>query len=134
MSRRLRVLACALAALGLAAIGPATAAAQGGSAGNSQYIDPLAGSHHHHHASSSQTSSTTTTTTTSGSSNTLTSSPPSSAGPASKAGSSSPKHDPGHSLARTLPFTGMNVWACALLGITLLSCGLVLRRTIHQTG
>jgi hypothetical protein len=139
MSRATRFLLCLAAVLGMAFICAGTAAATGGggSAGNSQYVDPLGGNGHHHNSgpSASSPSTTTTATTSSGSGNTLTSSPPSSvssgsaASPSSTTGSSATTNDPPH----TLPYTGLNVWACALLGLVLLAAGATLRRSLADS-
>ncbi|HZU60078.1 MAG TPA: hypothetical protein VE983_03890 [Solirubrobacteraceae bacterium] len=143
MNRSARMLVCLAATLGLVLAGAGPALAGGGSAGNSQYVDPLSGHGHHHSSSqgssagSSSSSTTTTTTTSSGSGNSLTTSPPSSVGGSSSTSSSASgtsstsHHDPPH-LSRTLPYTGLNVWACALLGAMLLAAGAVLRRGLPQ--
>jgi hypothetical protein len=41
-------------------------------------------------------------------------------------------HDPPPS-SRTLPYTGLNVWACALLGVMLLAAGTALRRIVPKS-
>lgn len=63
----------------------------------------LAQAHHHHHGSKTST---------------LSSSAPSSV-----------RHHLGHR-DRTLPFTGFNLWAYALVGVGMLSAGLLLRRLV----
>jgi hypothetical protein len=114
------------------------------SAGDQQYVDPLTGSNTTTHpSSSSNTGSTGSGSTGSGStgSGSSSSSSPSttngtlSSSPATSSGtSSSSTSDPGTSAgghSGTLPFTGMNVWACVAIGAALLGTGLVLRRIVR---
>ncbi len=66
MRSRTGILACGLVVLGLLlSTGTALAGGGGGSAGNSQYVDPLSGQPHsgHHKTKASNTSSGTSTTT-----------------------------------------------------------------------
>lgn len=115
-----------LAVLGLLALAPGIASANGGSAGDNQYIDPLAGVHTHagasHHPSSGSTTSAPA------------SPPATSSSSAAAATATAPTAtvaatttDPSGK-ARTLPFTGFEDWQAAGLGLMLLAAGVLLRR------
>jgi hypothetical protein len=123
MSLRTRTLACGLIVLGLLLLGTGSALAGGGggSAGNSQYVDPLSAkpSGHHKTQTTTTTAGTPSTTGTSTGSSTLSQSAPSSV---ASSGSSGKK----------LPFTGLDLWACIGLGLGLLGVGLALRRTLTR--
>lgn len=126
-----------LVILGLFALDGGVALAGGGggsnSAGNSQYVDPLSGNGHkgtHHSGSSSGTSSssgTTSSSTTSSSSGT--SSPLSQSAPTSVSGTPVSTT----TSSKTLPYTGLNLWACVAVGMALLAAGLGLRRVLART-
>jgi hypothetical protein len=110
-----------LIVLGLfAAFGPSLALAAG-SAGDNQYVDPLAGVHAHGGSGSSATatapapaSATAATTTTAAPTGTTTATTATTTGASGK--------------AKTLPFTGFADWQAAGLGALLLTGGLALRR------
>jgi hypothetical protein len=127
MRPRTRILACGLVVLGLVLMGAGSAVADsgggGGSAGNSQYVDPLSG----HSSGHSKSKSTTTTASTS-------SSTPSSGSSSSTLSQSAPSSvsTSTSSTGRTLPFTGLNLWACIGLGLGLLGAGLALRRALAR--
>jgi hypothetical protein len=104
----------------LAALGPALALADGGSAGDQQYVDPLAGVHSHS-GNSSASSSTTPTTTSATDATTAVTTPT-----ATSAATTSPADPSGKS--KNLPFTGFEDWQVAGLGAVLLAGGLVIRR------
>jgi cytoskeletal protein RodZ len=120
----------------VALLGPAGALANGPSAGDQQYIDPL-GSGNHHHKSNGGSSTSTTTPSTS----TATSPPPATVTPttttattasstaATTSATPSHGHDPS---GKTLPFTGFDVWLAAGLGLSLLAGGAYLRRANSQ--
>jgi hypothetical protein len=128
---RLRhVLVClGLLALVTAAVGPAVALASGGgSAGDQQYTDPL-GSTKTTSQTSTQSQATTPVTTpapttaATGTAAATTSAPTATtpgATPTATAAS-------GTSSGKTLPFTGINVWTLAGLGLTLTASGLLIR-------
>jgi hypothetical protein len=130
------MLVCGLVVLGLLlGAGPALAGGGGGSAGNSQYVDPLSGQPHpsHHKTRSSSTSAASSTSTTSTSpSSTLSQAAPSSVS-SSTTSSQSPSNASSSSSGKTLPFTGLNLWACIGLGLGLLGAGLALRRALART-
>ncbi len=123
----------------VALLGPAAALANGPSAGDQQYIDPLGGGTHHHSKSNGGSSSATTTPSTP----TATSPPPAtvtpttttttatsaSSTPATTSATASHSHDPA---GKTLPFTGFDVWLSAGLGLGLLAFGFYLRRASSQ--
>jgi hypothetical protein len=127
---RSRTLLALLIAFGLlASVGPAVALAAGGSAGDNQYVDPLAGVHPHGGGSSSSSSGSSSG-----------SSAPASSGSASSpavaatstattptATSAATSTDPSGK-SKTLPFTGFGDWQAAGLGAVLLAGGLALRR------
>lgn len=132
------MLACGLVVLGmLLGAGSAVAGGGGGSAGNSQYVDPLSGQPHsgHHKTASSSTSTGTSTTSTTSNSSTLSQSAPSSVSSgttSSQSASTTSSHSSAGSSGKTLPFTGLNLWACIGLGLGLLGAGLALRRTLAR--
>jgi cytoskeletal protein RodZ len=123
---RSRTLLALLIVLGLlAALGPAVALADGGSAGDNQYVDPLSGVHTHSGGSSGSSS---------GSSGATSSAPASSSAAAGTSTATTPtatsaatSTDPSGK-SKTLPFTGFADWQAAGLGALLLAGGLVLRR------
>jgi hypothetical protein len=118
-------------------LGAAAALANGPSAGDQQYIDPLSGSHHHSKSNTSSGSSSTTPTVTPTTSTpapaTVTPTTSTTATSASSTPSttttSSGSHDPS---GKTLPFTGFDVWLAAALGLGLLTTGVYLRRVSSQ--
>jgi hypothetical protein len=121
------VLAClvAIAALMLVGAGAALAGSGngcGGSAGDSQYVDPLG-------CPTTSTTSTSTTpppTTTTG---TATTPPATVASATTTTSSAATGHDP-----KSLPRTGLDVWAAVALGAGLLGAGIVIRRSAHGGG
>lgn len=132
MRSRKVTLVCGLVVLGLLLSGgTALAGGGGGSAGNSQYVDPLSAQPHsgHHKTKASGTSASTTTSTTP-SSSTLSQSAPSSVG-SSTTSSTTPSQSSAGS-GKTLPFTGLNLWACIGLGLGMVGAGLVLRQILAR--
>ncbi|HEX8976515.1 MAG TPA: hypothetical protein VF781_08385 [Solirubrobacteraceae bacterium] len=127
---RSRTLPALVMVLGLlAALGPSLAWASGGSggsAGDNQYVDPLAGVHTHtggsHPASSGSAPSAPASTPTSSSYVA-----PASTATTPTATAAATTTDPSGK-ARTLPFTGFEDWQAAGLGAMLLAGGLLLRR------
>ena len=122
-----RALVACLTVLGaLALLAPATAFAGGPSAGDQQYIDPLAGSGHHGSSSSHHTSSNPTAPApapaSSTSSGATSSSSTVSAGATTPASSTATRHDP----SKQLPFTGFNALQGALVGAVMLAVGTLL--------
>lgn len=118
MRRPLRIFACltVIAVFSLAGAAAVMASGTGTSAGDQQYVDPL--------------TTTTPAPTTSTGSSTLSQSPP-----ATLSSGSSTTTTPSTTAAQstgTLPYTGMNVWACAAVGVGLLGCGLGLRRIVRS--
>jgi LPXTG-motif cell wall-anchored protein len=148
-----RALICLSVLLALALLAPASALA-GGSAGDQQYIDPLGGQNPNsgsHHSSGSggsttpatapapSTPSSTSTPTTSSSSTgqTGTSTSSSTGTTAAVSGTSSPTATSSSATAvdpagKTLPRTGFDAWAGALVGLGLLGIGLVVRRVARR--
>lgn len=123
-------------------LGPTGALAD--SAGDQQYIDPLAGnttpsasapkpahpapgSSSPSNASAPSAASASAGATASASSSQPTTSTPTQSTVAAPAASSTAASQP------TLPFTGLNVWLCAAVGLGLLGAGLVLRRVVRST-
>jgi hypothetical protein len=145
--RRVILTFACLAGLLLGSLGGAAAVAASGtstSAGDQQYVDPLTGSSTTSHPtgssnSGSSNSGSSGSSQSSGSSGSGSSSPTtngtlSSTPPTSTSSSSGSSSDPGPSTGShsgTLPFTGMNVWACVAIGVGLLGTGLVLRRIVR---
>lgn len=127
---RSRPLLALLIVLGLlAAVVPGAALASGGSAGDNQYVDPLAGVHPHSGKSSSSSPATSAATTstpatsTPAASTATTATTPTATGAATSADPSSKK--------KSLPFTGFQDWQAAGLGLMLMAGGLILRRRAH---
>jgi hypothetical protein len=124
MSRALVACLTVLGALALLAAPPAYAG--GPSAGDQQYIDPLAGSGHHGSSGSHHTSTTPPTSApapaSSTSSGATSSSSTVSTSATTTASSTATRHDPG----KTLPFTGFNALQGALLGTVLVAVGKLL--------
>jgi hypothetical protein len=121
-----RTLLALLLVLGLlTALVPAVALANGGSAGDNQYVDPLAGAPTHS-GGSSGSSSGSSGTTSSGPANTPAVAATSTA-TTPTATSAATSTDPSGK-AKTLPFTGFGDWQAAGLGAVLLAGGLALRR------
>jgi hypothetical protein len=125
-------LAC-LAGLGTGSLLAATSVLASGtntSAGDQQYVDPLTSTTSTSHPSGSSTpSSSSSGSSSSGSGSSLSQAPSTLATGSSSSGTTS--STAAHS--GTLPFTGMNVWACIAIGVGLLGTGLVLRRSVHAT-
>jgi hypothetical protein len=111
------------------------------SAGDQQYVDPLTGtgssgtSHPSGSTGSGSSSSNSGSSSSPATSNTtLSQSTPSTlasgtASSSSSSGSGTATASSAH--GSTLPFTGMNVWACIAIGVGLLATGLVLRRSVR---
>lgn len=135
MRRVILIFACLIGLVAGSLTGAAAVLASGTntSAGDNQYVDPLAGTTH---ASSSPTSSPSSSSSSSGSSSSSSNSSLSTA-PSTLASGSSSSTDPtgtGSSAhGGTLPFTGMNIWACVAIGAGLLGAGVLLRRGIRAT-
>lgn len=124
---RSRPLIAVLIVLGLlATVVPAAALANGGSAGDNQYVDPLAGVHSHSGKSSSSSPATSAATT----STPATSTSAASTATTPTATSAATSTDPS-SKTKTLPFTGFQDWQAAGLGLVLVASGLILRRRAH---
>jgi hypothetical protein len=124
---RSRPLIAVLIVLGLlATVVPAAALANGGSAGDNQYVDPLAGVHSHSGKSSSSSPATSAATT----STPATSTSAASTATTSTATSAATSTDPS-SKTKSLPFTGFQDWQAAGLGLVLVASGLILRRRAH---
>jgi hypothetical protein len=119
-----RALVACLTVLGaLALLAPATAFAGGPSAGDQQYIDPLAGSGHHGSSGSHNTSTAPAPAPASSTSSGATSSSSTvSAGATTPATSTATRHDP----SKELPFTGFNALQGALVGAVMLAVGTLL--------
>jgi hypothetical protein len=121
MRKLAQLLACL--ALGIAASAiPATSGALAKtktSAGDNQYVDPLANT-----TSTPATTPKTTPTTTTPSS-TLSQTPP-----AAVATTAAPTATPP---AQALPFTGFNLWTLVVVGLGLVGAGLVLRLIARRT-
>jgi hypothetical protein len=139
VSRRRQILGLVVAIAALAMLAPATAIAGGGSAGDQQYVDPLggsgsSGSGSHSGSTSTQPSApTSTSASSSSSSSAATSSSGASASntaTTTSASLSTKPADPSTS-SSTLPRTGLDVGLVVAVGVSLLGCGLALRRTVH---
>jgi hypothetical protein len=105
----------------LAMLAPAASMAASGSAGDNQYVDPLAGVHAKggsHPSSSGGSAGAATSTTPAVTTPTAT---VAAATPTPTSAASSPS-------AKTLPFTGVEDWEIAGLGVVMLVSGLGLRR------
>lgn len=140
------MLACLIALSASSLVGAAAVFASGTStsAGDQQYVDPLTGTTTTSHPSGSSGSSSSSSSSSSGSSSAGSSSSTSNtqlsqttqstqgSGTSSSSDSSgAASSTSGHS--GTLPFTGLNLWACAAIGLGLLGAGLVLRRAVGTT-
>jgi LPXTG-motif cell wall-anchored protein len=128
----------------LALFGTASALASGPSAGDQQYVDPLAGQHSSHHSSGngSGSSSSSSSSSSSGSSSApATSTPTVTTQNSSATGSSTATAASGTPTATTaaatpmagdppstLPRTGFDAWLAAALGLAMAGGGLYLRR------
>jgi hypothetical protein len=129
-----RVLTCLTVLCAVALLVPASAAA-GTSAGDQQYIDPLAGSGlpansgQSSHGGGPATASPAPTTTTAAP--TTTTAVPTATTASSTPPSSATTHaDPP---VKTLPMTGLDLWLAAVVGMALIAAGLVLRRSASGT-
>lgn len=137
--RRIVLTAACLVVLSAIALGGAAAVlAQGTStsAGDNQYVDPLTSTTSTSHPSGSSSSSSSGSSGSSSSSSTSNSSlsqTPSSVASGSASSSGSSAGGTSSAGSRTLPFTGMNVWAGVAIGLGLLGTGIVLRRTVRAT-
>ncbi len=131
MGGRLRILACLLVgAVSLLGAGPALA--QGGtttSAGDQQYIDPLANTNPAPSPSAPAPASTSTTSS-APASPTPAAAPAQPAVPAATPATTTTSADPGG----TLPYTGLNLGLILAVGVGLLVAGLVLRRVARPSG
>lgn len=130
-TRAVSPLRCILAAtivLGvLAMVAPAASLAGcTGSAGDTQYVDPLAGCHKHK-SSSTQASTTPSAATTTPSPSTppAVASAATSTTPTATTATGATGKDPS---SKTLPYTGFQTWEAAGLGLVLLAGGFGLRR------
>jgi len=128
MSRAL--VACLIALGALALIAPATALAGGPSAGDQQYIDPLAGSSHHGSSHPQTPSSSSSASTAPATVPAATSSTPSgtSSTISSSVTSSSTARDP----SNNLPMTGFDALLAAIVGACLLASGALLLRATRS--
>ena len=113
----------------LATVVPAAALANGGSAGDNQYVDPLAGVHSHSGKSGSSSPATSAATTSTPAASTSAASTATTA-TTPTATSAATSTDPS-SKTKTLPFTGFQDWQAAGLGLVLVASGLILRRRAH---
>jgi hypothetical protein len=128
--RCLQILACslALATLGLLLTASALASGTGTSAGDQQYIDPLAAT-----TTTSSQASTTPATTAPNSPAATTTTPPASASTTSDtAPSTTTSSSDAPKASGTLPFTGLDVEACLAIGLALLGGGLAVRRLVAR--
>jgi LPXTG-motif cell wall-anchored protein len=115
----------------LATVVPAAALANGGSAGDNQYVDPLAGVHPHSGTSSSSSaasSAATTSTPAASTSPASTATTPTATTPTATSAATST--DPS-SKTKSLPLTGFQDWQALGLGLVLVAGGLILRRRAH---
>lgn len=142
MRRARPLLACVMLLTGLALSDSATALAAGSAAG-SQYTDPLANttprpssspgsSPSSAQGSSSSSVSSGSSSSLSGSASSLSSSPPSQGGSSSSESSAAGAGAASSGSARSLPFTGLNVWACLAVGFGLMGSGLLLRYALRS--
>jgi hypothetical protein len=129
------LVACLIVLGALALTVPSTALAGGPSAGDQQYIDPLAGSGHHgsSHSHGSGNSSTAPATspapTTSATPSVSSSSTSSSTVSASTTATRSTAHDP----SKGLPMTGFDALLAAFVGVFLVASGVLLHRAARGT-
>jgi uncharacterized surface anchored protein len=129
---RSRPLLALLVVLGLlATVVPAAALANGGLAGDNQYVDPLAGVHSHGGKSGSSSPATSAATTSTPAPSTSAASTATTPTATSAATSSATSTDPS-SKTKSLPFTGFQDWQAAGLGLVLVGGGLMLRRRAHD--
>lgn len=91
------------------------------SAGNSQYVDPLAGCHKHKSSSTPASTTPSTATTTPP----VVASAATSTAPTATTATGATGKDPS---SKTLPYTGFQTWEAAGLGLVLLAGGFGLRR------
>lgn len=110
-----------LASVSLAGGAVALASGSGNSAGDNQYVDPLTSTT----ATPTTTSAAPTTTTPA----TSTAPPPSSS---ADAGSNTTAASSESSTTGTLPFTGLNLWACIAVGVGMLAAGIGLRHATRS--
>jgi LPXTG-motif cell wall-anchored protein len=129
------LLACLIVLGACALVAPSAALAGGPSAGDQQYIDPLAGSGHHgssssHHGSTTPTapaSSTSSGSTSSGATSTSSAASPGAATTASPSATTTASSNPkGHDPSAGLPKTGFDALLVALIGALLLGAGALL--------
>jgi hypothetical protein len=134
-SRRL-TLSWLLVLAALALSGPAAAFANGPSAGDNQYTDPLAG-HHNHSGGGTHTSTTpppaTPTAASSSGASSATLSPTTPSSSASAATTTSATTAATSSSSQTLPVTGFDAALAAVIGVSLIGIGLMTRRRIRPT-
>jgi hypothetical protein len=117
------ILLGAIGALALAV--PAVSLAGGGSsAGDQQYVDPLSGSSHHSTTTTASPATPTPAPVASASSSTPTATATAATSTTAATGSSS--------ASKQLPFTGMNVWLAAGIGLLMLGAGVGIRRAVRQ--
>ena len=124
----------ALSAIFLGGAAAVLASGTSTSAGDQQYVDPLTSTSNSSHPSTSSSSSGSSSSS-SGSSSSTSNSSLSQSSSSSSSGSSGTSGSGSSASAHggTLPFTGMNVWACAAIGVGLFGTGLVLRRSVRAT-
>ena len=111
-----------------------TPAALAQSAGNQQYVDPLASTTPTAPASTGSPPPPSSSAPPASSSAPATSSaPPTSSAPATSAPATGASSDaPAHAAGATLPFTGLDLWPAVAVGFGLIGSGLVLRRLARR--
>ncbi len=137
-----------LSALALAAPVDALASGPGSSAGDNQYVDPLATpttttapAPHTTPSSTPPAAQTTTASPPPSSTPPSSQTTPASSAPQSTPQTTAPQSSPAQSTASTtgsttsdptLPYTGLNTWLIAAVGVLLLSAGVAVRRVVWK--